>query len=60
MARSSNQKLKLLYLVRIFREETDEDHGLSTEEIIGRLNAYGVNADRKTLYSDFEELRTFG
>lgn len=29
-------------------------------EIIERLSACGVNADRKTLYLDFEELRHFG
>lgn len=29
-------------------------------EIIGKLSQCGVNADRKTLYLDFEELRDFG
>ncbi len=60
MARSSNQKLKLLYLLRIFREETDEQHGLTIQEIISKLGSCDVNADRKTLYQDFEELRHFG
>ena len=60
MAKSTNQKLKQLYLVKIFTEETDDQHGLTLPEIISRLNAYGVNADRKTLYQDFEELRVFG
>lgn len=60
MAKGQNQKLKLLYLVKIFKEETDEAHGLSRREIISRLNAYGVNADRKTIYTDLEELRSFG
>ena len=60
MARSSNQKLKLLYLMKIFSEETDEQHGLTLQEIISKLGAYDVNADRKTLYQDFEELRHFG
>ena len=60
MARSSNQKLKLLYLVKIFSEETDEQHGLTLQEIISKLGAYDVKADRKTLYQDFEELRHFG
>ena len=60
MAKGTNQKLKQLYLVNIFTEETDDQHGLTLPEIISRLNAYGVNADRKTLYQDFEELRVFG
>lgn len=60
MARGSNQKLKMLYLMKIFMEETDDAHGLTMPQLIGKLNAYGVNADRKTMYQDMEELRTFG
>lgn len=60
MAKGANQKLKMLYLARIFSEQTDEEHGLTMPEIIERLAAYDVNADRKTLYLDFEELRRFG
>ena len=60
MAKGSNQKLKMLYLTRIFLEETDEQHGLTMPQLIEKLQAYGVNADRKTLYMDMEELRTFG
>lgn len=61
MARKGdNQKLKMLYLTKIFLEETDDAHGLTMPEIIDKLEAYGVNADRKTLYRDFEELRNFG
>ena len=60
MAAGENQKLKLLYLQKILMEETDPDHGLSAQEIIEKLEAYGVNADRKTLYGDFSELERFG
>ena len=60
MAQGENQRLKMLYLVKIFTEETDDEHGLSLKEIASRLNSYGVTADRKTLYNDFENLRTFG
>ena len=60
MAKGSNQKLKLLYLMQIFSRETDEDHKLTMSEIVSRLADLGVSADRKTLYMDFEELRHFG
>lgn len=60
MAKGKHQKLKLLYLAKMFMEETDDQHGLSRQEIINRLNAYDISADRKTLYSDLEELRAFG
>ena len=58
--KGDNQKLKMLYLVKIFSEETDDNHALTMPEIIEKLAACGVNADRKTLYQDFEELRNFG
>ena len=55
-----NQKLKMLYLVKIFEEETDDLHALTMPEIRDRLAEYGVNADRKTLYEDFDVLRGYG
>ena len=58
--KGENQKLKMLYIVRLFSRETDDAHRLTMPEIISKLAAEGVNADRKTLYQDFEELRRFG
>ena len=58
--KGENQKLKMLYLVQLFSRETDDTHKLTMPEIIAKLAADGVNADRKTLYQDFEELRRFG
>ena len=60
MAKGANQKLKMLYLAKIFMEQTDEEHALTLAEIVSKLNSYDVTADRKTLYLDFEELRRFG
>ncbi len=56
----SNQKLKLLYLMKILLEKTDENHGLTRPEIVDALQAYGISAERKTIYADIENLRTFG
>ena len=58
--KGDNQKLKMLYLVKIFSEETDDNHYLTMPEIITKLAAYGVNADRKTIYQDIAELKKFG
>jgi len=60
MAKSANQKLKLMYLMEILKERTDEKHYLSMSEIIEALAAYGVSAERKSIYDDFETLRTYG
>ena len=58
--KGENQKLKMLYLVQLFSRETDDTHKLTMPEIVLKLAADGVNADRKTLYQDFDELRRFG
>ena len=42
MPRSSNQKLKLLYLLKILSEETDEQHYMNARELIARLGQYGI------------------
>ena len=60
MARSSNQKLKILYLMRLLLEETDEDHTLTAPDMIARLAAQGIDCERKSLYDDLEALRRFG
>lgn len=56
----SNQKLKIMYLMKILLEETDEEHDLTLNEIVDKLKLYDVTAERKSLYSDIENLRTFG
>ena len=60
MPKSSNQKLKILYVLKILWEKTDEFHTLSINEILSLLEAYGIKAERKSLYDDFESLRAFG
>ena len=55
-----NQKLKLLYLAKIFQEETDGKTGLTMPQIIEHLREYGISAERKALYRDIKALREFG
>ena len=60
MAKSAMQKRKLLHLMRLFYERTDEEHGLTVNEIIESLDSMGITAERKAIYDDIEVLRTFG
>ena len=60
MARGKKQKLKLFYLYKIMCEETDRTHYLTMPQIVEKLAAYGVEADRKSLYDDMEALNLFG
>ena len=60
MPRSANQKLKLLCLCKLLWARTDEDHPMTTQELIQALEAWDIRAERKSLYDDMEALRTFG
>lgn len=60
MAKQSNQKLKLLYLLRILLENTDEQSGMTLSRISEELAKYSISAGRKSLYDDIEALRVFG
>ncbi len=60
MPRNPNQKMKLLILMKLFLERTDETHSLTLQEIIGALGELGIAAERKSIYDDLETLRLYG
>ena len=60
MARSGNQKLKLLYLLKILTEQSDEEHCMSAQALIEALAAYEIKAERKSIYDDIAQLIDFG
>lgn len=60
MANNGKAKLKTLFVRQILEEETDSDHGLSMRQLIERLQEYGIEAERKSIYRDIELLREFG
>lgn len=60
MPRANEQKIKLLVLYDILQRETDEEHPLSTNEIIERLSARGIEVSRKILPGDIELLNKYG
>lgn len=60
MPRSDKQKLKLMYLIKLFEERTDVSHGLSMTDIIEALSEEGITAERKSIYADISALNEFG
>ena len=60
MAKSPQQKLKLLRLMEILLSRSDESHPISVPEIIAHLERYDIKAERKSIYDDLEALRLFG
>lgn len=57
----NNAKLRPLYIGKILYERTDEEHFLSTAQLIAILEEeYGISAHRQTIKADIELLRQFG
>jgi len=60
MPKSSNQKSKILHLMQILQDHTDDTHMLTINELISKLAKLGIKAERKTIYDDIETLRLYG
>lgn len=60
MAKSENQKLKLIYLMDKFLKDTDEEHGITMQDILSYLDSNDIKAERKSIYDDIETLRFYG
>lgn len=61
MAGTMNTKLKTLYLMDILRENSDEEHVLSANDICMELKErYGIDAERKSIYTDLQILEEYG
>lgn len=60
MEGGNNQKLKILYLMKILLEKTDETHSITMSDILSELKLYGIQAERKSIYSDIENLCQYG
>lgn len=60
MPKSSNQKLKLLYLMQMLLERSDENHPLTVQDMIDELSQHDISAERKSVYADLEALQLFG
>ena len=60
MPKHPNQTKKIPLIIKMLREETDDEHGLTMAQIIEKLAEEGVAAERKSRYRDLEVLRDCG
>lgn len=60
MPQKNQQKMKMLFLVEMLREYTDEQHPLTTQEIVERIQARGITCDRRTVSIDMAQLNEYG
>lgn len=54
------QKIKLLKLYELLRNETDENHPISRRDLCNRLNKLGISSNVRTLSKDIEVLQDNG
>ncbi len=60
MASENGHKIKLLKLMEIFRQQTDEQHPMLASVVCETLAARGVTVDRRTLSRDIKVLNDNG
>ena len=60
MSKGSNQKLKLIFLIKYLLEHTDENHLVTMPEILAYLEANDITAERKSIYDDLDSVRALG
>ena len=53
MAKSCNQKGKILYLQKMLSETTSQNP-VTMQEILAKLEEQGIRAERKSIYDDME------
>ncbi len=60
MAQDNYRKIKLLKLLDLLRQDSDEQHPMTTAQICDRLDAIGITVDRRTLSRDIALLNDHG
>lgn len=59
--KTNTGKLRLLYIYKLLEECTDEDHTLSTNQLIKELSErYGISSHRTTITTDIKLLKQYG
>ncbi len=53
-------KNRVLYILNYLREWSDEEHPKTTTEIMEHLSSIGIDAGRKTVANDIEQLQEIG
>jgi len=60
MPKSPLQKTKILYILKILTEESNENNRFTAQQLVKRLEKLNIKAERKSIYSDIEALIQFG
>ena len=55
-----NVRMRLLLVMQVLTEQTDEKHGLTMKEILEWITEKGIAGERKSVYEDIHALQEFG
>lgn len=55
--RSTGQSVKLLIILDYLYSHTNADHYVNSKDIIAHLASHGINADRKTIFTDIDKIQ---
>lgn len=55
-----NVRMRLLLVMQVLTEQTDEKHGLTMKEILEWITEKEIAGERKSVYEDIHALQEFG
>ena len=60
MTKGEGQRVRILHVLQLLWEQSDEKHPITASEFLRRLEEKGIRCERKTIYSDLKDLEGFG
>ncbi|MBQ1389419.1 MAG: transcriptional regulator [Clostridia bacterium] len=54
------QRIKLIKILEILYRKSDEEHPITTKEMIYELSRLGILVERRTIYTDIQALKDYG
>lgn len=60
MSKSDKQKQKILYVLDFLEKNATQEHPVTAVDLISMLKTHGIEAERKSIYSDISALKEFG
>ena len=60
MARDNRRKVKLLKLIELLRQHTDEQNPMTTSQVGAAMEAMGIHCDRRIIKRDIDSLNEMG
>ncbi len=57
---SSQKSVKILEVMKLLLEKSDDEHPLSVQDIISELSKLGIESERKSIYQYMDQLEDYG